>query len=361
MFSDVFSLAMIGFVSSALTALLIVVSKGWHGAWTLDHMPGVQKFHENDVPRIGGLAIFVGLLMIELVDALVLGASFEYLFLAGAIPFIFGLAEDLIKRVSVRARLLASVVGAGVFIALSGIYLNHLDIPGFDTLLAWAPMGIAFTLLAVSGMTNSINIIDGFHGLAAGTVIVILLGFAYVAHGSQDTELLTLCLLLVAVVTGFLVVNYPFGKIFLGDGGAFFLGFLIAQIAIMLPMRNPEVSPWVSLLICAYPVVEVLYSMGRRMRDKRPSGSPDDEHLHTLIKIKLIRRYFSFLSQVRRNAMVAPLIWVVVATLAVIASLWGDRQMVLVISFGLFVLAYHLMHRWLSDCETPFSGVESGN
>jgi UDP-N-acetylmuramyl pentapeptide phosphotransferase/UDP-N-acetylglucosamine-1-phosphate transferase len=361
MFSDFFGLAMIGFVSSALTALLIVVSKRWHGAWTLDHLPGVQKFHETDVPRIGGLAILVGLLMIELVDPLVLGTSFEHLFVAGAIPFIFGLAEDLIKRVSVRARLLASVVGAGVFIALSGTYLNHLDIPGFDTLLAWAPLGIAFTLLAVSGMTNSINIIDGFHGLAAGTVIVILLGFAYVAHGSQDTELLNLCLLLVAVVTGFLVVNYPFGKIFLGDGGAFFLGFLMAQIAIMLPMRNPEVSPWVSLLICAYPVVEVLYSMVRRIRENRPSGSPDDEHLHTLIKVKFIRAYFSQLSPNRRNALVAPLVWVIVATLVVIASLWSDRQMVLALSFGLFVLAYHLMHRWLSGRETTSSGVESGH
>jgi UDP-N-acetylmuramyl pentapeptide phosphotransferase/UDP-N-acetylglucosamine-1-phosphate transferase len=322
---------------------------------------GVQKFHENDVPRIGGLAIIVGLLMIELIDPLVLGASFEHLFVAGAIPFIFGFAEDLVKRVSIRARLFASVVGAGVFIALSGIYLNHLDIPGFDTLLAWAPVGIAFTLLAVSGMTNSINIIDGFHGLAAGTVIIILLGFAYVAHGSQDTELLNLCLLLVAVVAGFLVVNYPFGKIFLGDGGAFFLGFLLAQIAIMLPMRNPEVSPWVSLLICAYPVVEVLYSMVRRMREKRSSGSADDQHLHTLIKVKFIRAYFSQLSPNRRNALVAPLVWVMVATLVVIASLWSDRPMVLVLLFGLFVLAYHLMYRWLSGRETTSSGVESGN
>jgi UDP-N-acetylmuramyl pentapeptide phosphotransferase/UDP-N-acetylglucosamine-1-phosphate transferase len=188
-----------------------------------------------------------------------------------------------------------------------------------------------------------------------------LLGFAYVAHGSQDTELFNLCLLLVAVVTGFLVVNYPFGKIFLGDGGAFFLGFLIAQIAIMLPMRNPEVSPWGSLLICAYPVVEVVYSIVRRIRENRPSGSPDDEHLHTLVKVKFIRAKFSHLSQSRRNALVAPLIWVVVATLVIIAILWSDRQMVLVLSFGLFVLAYHLVHRWLLGRMMPAIGVESGN
>jgi UDP-N-acetylmuramyl pentapeptide phosphotransferase/UDP-N-acetylglucosamine-1-phosphate transferase len=210
-------------------------------------------------------------------------------------------------------------------------------------------------------MTNAINIIDGFHGLAAGTVIVILLGFAYVAHGSKDTELLNFSLLLAAVVAGFLIVNYPFGKIFLGDGGAFLLGFFVAQIAIMLPMRNPEVSPWVSLLICAYPVVEVLYSMSRRRREKRPSGSADDQHLHTLIKVKLIGRHFSQLSINRRNALVAPFVWVIVATLIVVASLWSDRLIVLVLSFGLFMLVYHLAHRWLLGREMPSSVVWSGN
>jgi UDP-N-acetylmuramyl pentapeptide phosphotransferase/UDP-N-acetylglucosamine-1-phosphate transferase len=361
MFLDFFGLAMIGFVSSALTALLIVVSKRWHGTWTLDSVPSVQKFHENDVPRIGGLSIIIGLLMIYFVDPLVFGAFFEHLFLASSIPFIFGLAEDLVKRVSVRARLLASVAGAGMFIALSGTYLNHLDIPGFDTLLAFAPVSIAFTLIAVSGMTNSINIIDGFHGLAAGTVILILLGFSYVAHDSQDTELFNLCLLLVAVLAGFLVVNYPFGNIFLGDGGAFFLGFMLAQIAIMLPMRNPEVSPWVSLLLCAYPVVEVLYSIGRRMCERRPLDSPDDEHLHTLIKVKLIRVYFSKLSLNRRNALVAPFVWVIVTILVAAACLWSAHKMVLVLSITLFVLAYHVMHYWLLNRKIPSMGVDSEN
>jgi UDP-N-acetylmuramyl pentapeptide phosphotransferase/UDP-N-acetylglucosamine-1-phosphate transferase len=336
-------------VSTALSALLIVMSKRWHGTWTLDHLPGVQKFHETDVPRIGGLAILVGLLMIELVDPLVLGASFEHLFLAGLIPYIFGLAEDLIKRVSVKARLLASVVGAGVFIALSGTYLNHLDIPGLYTLLAWAPVGIAFTLLAVSGMTNSINIIDGFHGLAVGTVLLMLLAFAYVAYGTQDTDLFNLAILLAAVSAGFMALNYPFGKIFIGDGGAYFLGFMVGQIAILLPMRNPEVSPWMCLLICAYPVVEVLYSMYRRIRNQKSSGAPDDQHLHTLIKTKIIRVYFPHLSQSRRNALVAPLIWILVAACGVVACKWGNSTSILVVCFGLFVLVYHLTYRLISS------------
>jgi UDP-N-acetylmuramyl pentapeptide phosphotransferase/UDP-N-acetylglucosamine-1-phosphate transferase len=256
---------------------------------------------------------------------------------------------------------MATGLGPIVFIALSGFYLNHLDIPVIDTWMVLAPVGMAFTVLAVCGVTNAINIIDGFHGLAIGVVILILLAFAYVAHGTQDTDLFNLAILLAAVSAGFMVLNYPFGKIFMGDGGAYFLGFMVGQIAILLPMRNPEVSPWVSLLICAYPVVEVLYSMYRRIRQKRSTGSPDDQHLHTLIKTKLIRTHFPNLSQNQRNALVAPLIWLAVGALVVVAILFSKHLSFLVLSFGAFVLVYHLTYRWLASIRTLSSKVESVN
>jgi UDP-N-acetylmuramyl pentapeptide phosphotransferase/UDP-N-acetylglucosamine-1-phosphate transferase len=295
------------------------------------------------------------------VNPIILGSSFEILFLAGFIPFLYGFMEDLFKNVSTSARLVATGLGPIVFIALSGTYLNHLDIPVIDTWMAWAPVGMVFSVFAVSGMTNSINIIDGFNGLAIGVVILILLAFSYVAYGTQDTDLFNLLILLAAVSAGFMLLNYPFGKIFMGDGGAYFLGFMVGQIAILLPMRNPELSPWVSLLICAYPVVEVLYSVYRRAFKKMSSGQPDDEHLHTLIKIKLIRVHFPNLPQYQRSALVAPLIWVMVAALGAVACVFGDNLPVLVISFSLFVLAYHFTYLWLVDRKTLPTEVESGN
>jgi UDP-N-acetylmuramyl pentapeptide phosphotransferase/UDP-N-acetylglucosamine-1-phosphate transferase len=346
---DIFSLSLIGFVSSALAGLAILLTKGWHMSWTMDNLHGVQKFHQTNVPRVGGVVILLGLLVIEWVDPIVLGSSFNYLFLAGLIPFLFGFWEDLFKNVSISVRLVANGLGPIVFIALSGLYLDHLDIPGIDAWMALAPVGMAFTVLAVCGVTNAINIIDGFHGLAIGTVILILLAFAYVAYGTQDTDLFNLAILLAAVSAGFMALNYPFGKIFIGDGGAYFLGFMVGQIAILLPMRNPEVSPWMCLLICAYPVVEVLYSMYRRIRNQKSSGAPDDQHLHTLIKTKIIRVYFPHLSQSRRNALVAPLIWILVAACGVVACKWGNSTSILVVCFGLFVLVYHLTYRLISS------------
>jgi UDP-N-acetylmuramyl pentapeptide phosphotransferase/UDP-N-acetylglucosamine-1-phosphate transferase len=293
-----------------------------------------------------------GLWVIEWIDPVVLGASFENLFVAGLIPFLFGFAEDLTKRVSVRARLLASASGAAVFIVLTGVYLNRLDIPGVDGLISWTAVAVAVTVFAVSGVTNAINIIDGFHGLAAGTVILILLAFGVVAHGMQDTELLNLCLLLACVMAGFLVINYPLGKIFLGDGGAYFVGFLVAEIAIMLPMRHPQLSPWVSLMICAYPVVEVLYSMFRRARDKRSSGAPDNQHLHTLIKTQWIRPRFPKLSANSRNALVSPYMWSLGLLPLLWAIVWVSSWGMLVLGFVGFVVLYHGIYNHLKQLQS---------
>ena len=138
------------------------------------------------------------------------------LIVAGMIPFYFGLSEDITKRVSVAKRLLATMVGALAAILLTNSYLNRLDIPGIDQLVAWWPVGVVLTMVAVSGVTNAVNILDGFNGLASGTVVVILSFFAAMAYQVQDVQLFALSLVLVGSVVGFMLLNYPLGKIFLG-------------------------------------------------------------------------------------------------------------------------------------------------
>lgn len=348
MSSNILNAGLIGFMASLLTGLIIMMTQRWHSRWTFDQDFGVQKFHQIQAPRIGGLSLLVGLLLIEWFDPMILGASFEYLIAASLIPFFFGLAEDVTKRVTVKSRLLASAAAPVVFIFLSGIYLARLDVTGLDFLLTFSPLAVVMTIFMVAGMTNAINIIDGFHGLASGTVILILIALGMVAHGAHDVELSQLCVLLICVIFGFFVFNYPFGKFFLGDGGAYFLGFLVAEIAILLPMRNPEVSPWVSLLICAYPVVEVLYSIARRHLDKRSSGSPDDQHLHTLIKTQWIRPSLPTWTVQQRNALVAPICWLVTVFLSLWAIIWQDTLWMLVLGMVVFVLCYHVSYRYLA-------------
>lgn len=339
--------AIIGGVVTLVLGVIIILTQGWHGHWTHDEHEGIQKFHSQPTPRIGGLAIVAGTFISGFVFDTELNVLILPLLISGLIPFFFGFREDITKRVSVRDRLLATMAGAIAAMILTGIYLDHLDVPGLDWLMSWWPIGALVTIVAISGVTNAINILDGFNGLASGTALIALIFFAYMAYQSDDLFLTILCVMLASCVLGFMLLNYPFGKIFLGDAGAYFVGFLVAWIALLLPMRNEEISPWASLLACAYPVVEVLYSMFRRMRAQFKAGEPDNLHLHTLIKTRLVRRHLVDLPTWAKNAMVAPSIWFCSACLGFVASLLMKDVLMLALAFLSFVIIYHLIYRFL--------------
>lgn len=137
---------------------------------------------------------------------------------------------------------------------LTGYSLTRLDIPQVDEGLRLVLVSVLFTSFAIGGVANAINIIGGFNGLAALTSMFALVGLGSIAGIVGDVGLFTAALLLAACVLGFFVLNWPLGMIFLGDGGAYFLGFGIAWIAVMLVQRNSGVSAFSALLICAHPI-----------------------------------------------------------------------------------------------------------
>jgi UDP-N-acetylmuramyl pentapeptide phosphotransferase/UDP-N-acetylglucosamine-1-phosphate transferase len=335
------------------SSVAIVATSKWHGAFSHDHSEGVQKFHTAPTPRIGGLAILIGLLAAW---ATLSGSEAHLLLgmmlLAGLPAFVMGFAEDLTKRVGVNARLLATIVSGIAAWFFTGYSLTHIDIWGIDALLLIPLLSVAFTAFAVGGVANSVNIIDGFNGLAGGTLAICFTAMGFIAHSVGDTELTTISLALVIVLAGFLVVNFPFGKLFLGDGGAYLLGFLLAWMAVMLPMRNPSVSVWAPLVICAYPFNETIYSMARRYLNKSNPGEPDSEHLHSLIKIKIIRRHFSSLPQSLRNGLVSPICWIGSAVSAVAAIMLYQRTDLLMIAWAISFGLYTLMYRYLIKLPT---------
>jgi len=342
------SSAIIGGLVTFVIGALIILTQCWHGRWTFDQHEGVQKFHSHPTPRIGGLAIVSGAFISGLILDSEVKALMLSLLISGLIPFFFGFREDVTKQVSVRDRFLATMAGAVAAMLLTGTYLDHLDVPGVDWLMAWWLVGALVTVVAISGVTNAINILDGFNGLASGSAMVILTFLGLMAYQSNDFLLMQMCLMLASSILGFMLLNYPFGKIFLGDAGAYFVGFLVAWLALLLPMRNEEISPWASLLVCAYPIVEVLYSMARRMRTKVKAGHPDNLHLHTLIKTRIVRRYFKVLPNWAKNALVAPAIWLCSAVLGFIASYYVSDVLMLAGLFAAFVLWYHVTYQFLA-------------
>src|SRR4029079_4005852 len=131
-----------------------------------------------------------------------------------------------------------------------GAIITRTDIPGVDTLILWAPAAVLLTIFVITGGANSVNIIDGFNGLASRCVSIMVLSLAYVAFQVHDPFVFTASLITAGAILGFFVWNFPAGLIFLGDGGAYLLGFVLAELSILLIHRNPAVSPLFPLLLC---------------------------------------------------------------------------------------------------------------
>ncbi|HWI83111.1 glycosyltransferase [Ramlibacter sp.] len=333
-------------------SLGLVLTKKHHGHLTLDSTIGVQKFHAEPTPRVGGIGIYLGLVLAwMLVRDRGVREILGVILAAGFVPLVCGLAEDLTKKVGVLPRLIATMLGGVVAWAISGVALNRLDVYGLDWLMTLTPVAVIFTAFAVGGVANAINIIDGFHGLASGTTIIALLALGSIAAQADDPQLAIACFMLAAAIGGFWLVNYPWGKLFMGDGGAYFSGFALAWLAVLLPVRNPEVSVWASLLVCAYPVIEVIYSMVRRYAKRQSPGEADSGHLHSLIKVNLVRPRLSAkgVDKSVRNAAVSPIVWAFTSVPAVLATVLFYQPALLGMALVGCALLYHIWYQHLAQ------------
>ena len=231
----------------------------------------------------------------------------------------------------------SGVLGWGI----TGISVTHADIWGLDWLLSFTFISVIFTAFVVSGAANSINIIDGFNGLTAGTSIIILSTFGFIARQVGDIPLAFTCFIILGAVLGFFVVNWPSGKIFLGDGGAYFLGFTLAWIAVLLPERNPSISPWTSLLIFSYPIIEVGFSIVRKsLREGYHPSQPDGVHLHMLANKRWARKIFSNFSKPIQNGLTSPFLWLYTLIPCLMAILTYHETWITIISFFISILCY---------------------
>jgi UDP-N-acetylmuramyl pentapeptide phosphotransferase/UDP-N-acetylglucosamine-1-phosphate transferase len=267
--------ATIAFVAS----VFLVLTKNWHGTFSLDPSDGIQKFHRHPTPRIGGIAIVFSIVV-----------AWVYL------------AEDLSKNVNATIRLSAALLSGLLGCWLTDHQISRVDVWGIDALLELGVFSVLFTMIAVAGVSNSINIIDGMNGLASFTAIFAYLGYAAIAAQIGDHHIVVISLFFAASLFGFLWVNWPMGKLFLGDGGSYFVGFTLAWIAIMLVERNSEVSAFSALLVCAYPITEVLFSIFRRSVKRLRPWQPDRLHLHSLMKQRYIRRWCHGAPRYMRNS-----------------------------------------------------------
>ncbi len=353
---------LIAFCSAALLTLLLVRSAKVHGRHTGDHdFAKPQGFHVVAVPRVGGLGVMLGMWAVALALAIkgqpTAARTLMLLLLAGLPAFLVGLVQDFTESITPRGRLLATCLSAGLAFVLLDAAIRYTSVPGLDWLVGFTFGSLAFSLFVVAGLAHAINIIDGFNGLASMCVMLMLGALAYVAYQVNDPLIGTLCLAAFGAVLGFFIWNYPFGLIFLGDGGAYFLGFLVSELAILLLVRNAEVSPLFPLLVVIYPVFETAFSIYRRgVLRGRPPTQPDGIHLHSLLYRRVMRWAVhgrSVRSLTHRNSMTSPVLWMLCMASAVPAMLFWNNTPVLGLLLVLFAIGYVLLYWSIVRFRSP--------
>ena len=346
-----------GMAASFALCVLLVLTQRWHGALTMDHMEGIQKFHTTPTPRIGGVPIVIGLVAAWGKAPEDVKHMITPILIAGLPAFIFGVLEDVTKRIGVVQRLLATMASGLLACWITDYSLTRVDIWGVDWLLSFTLVSALFTAFAVGGVANSINIIDGFNGLASTTSVLAFVGYAMIAWQVGDHSLAGVSLVCAACVWGFFWVNWPLGKIFLGDGGSYFIGFALAWVAVMLLERNPGVSAFAALVICVHPVTEVLFSIYRRKIKKTSPGHPDRLHFHSLVKQRYVRRWFPGYSSAARNSITGALIGGMTLTAALVAALVHSSPWLSAAAFAALALGYvtvyarMVRHHWCSPLQ----------
>lgn len=356
---------MITLITSLLTSFiltsLLVRFEHIHSNFTGDnHFSLPQKFHNTNISRVGGISIFVALVVSGIFRMLFedLGEHEVIFLVIASLPaFVVGLTEDLTKRVGIQTRLLGTAISA---IFAGYIFNNWITHSGFhfvDSLFLIPMFSILFTAFAVCGLANAYNIIDGFNGLACMAAVISLISISYVGFKVYDPIIFILGMAMIGAILGFFFWNYPKGRIFLGDGGAYLIGFWVAFLSVLLVERNSSVSPIFALLVNAYPIVETLFSVWRRkVLHKRHPGMADNMHLHSLIYRRVVRwdeHEKGRIVSTSANARTSPYLWTLHALAVIPASLLWTSSSLMLVFFVLFIFLYVLLYKKIIQFKVP--------
>lgn len=261
---------------------------------------GIQKSHEGFVPRIGGLVILVYSYLFVLINKFETYLLDWQVILGSLMIALVGTKEDLFGNVKPLYRFLIILFCSFLFI-LSLDSFPVVSVPVFEEFLNFRLIEIIFYVFALSALTNGINIIDGANGLAGLSLIAMFLGLIILGMIYSNYEIVIMCLSIIIPICVFLIFNFPFGKIFLGDAGAYWLGWILGVFIIKFFAKHPEISSWCAVVIVSYPIMEVLFSFIRKFLDNRSPFDADHKHIH-------IKLFFSINSSKENKHLISSLV-----------------------------------------------------
>ncbi|HZG74177.1 MAG TPA: MraY family glycosyltransferase, partial [Chondromyces sp.] len=285
--------------------------------------PNHRKVHQKIMPRLGGLAIYLSFLIgVFLIRP---DEPYTMAILAGSLVIIITGVLDDIKELSAKVKMAGQIIAALIVVVWGGVQVEFINLP-FGGQLEFGYLSIPLTILWIVGITNAINLIDGLDGLAAGVSSIALITMAGMAMIMGNGFVVIMATILLGSTLGFLVYNFHPAKIFMGDTGALFLGFMIAVFSLLGFKNITFISLIIPVIILGVPISDTFFAIIRRIVHKKPLSAPDKSHLHHC----LLRSGFSH----RQTVLIIYALAAMFGLAAVIfsqATLWGAILVVCVL------------------------------
>ncbi len=239
--------------------------------------PDARKVHKKPIPRMGGLAIYLGFVLAVLASMHV-NREIAGLLLGGTMILIVGIIDDMFQ-LSAKVKLLGQI-GAALVLVMFNIRIEWLTNP-FGEMLYVDYFSVPLTILWVVGLTNTVNLIDGLDGLAAGVSTIASITILLVALQQNFWTVAILTAALAGAALGFLQHNFNPAKIFMGDTGSMFLGFMLAAVSILGTVKSAAtIALVVPIMALGLPIMDTAFAIIRRYMNGRPIFKPDKGHLH---------------------------------------------------------------------------------
>lgn len=244
---------------------------------------GIQKIHSKKIiPRIGGLNSFLSLMLYAAIAALDSNYFLITLLFSLLILVIYSTKEDIAHNVTPHKRIFSIFISSFIFLIIyENLNLPIIDLPILGKILNIHVIAIGFFIFALVSLANGTNIIDGANGLSGMTILFQLISLLILAIKVSDTFIYENLIILIVFLIVFLIFNFPIGKLFLGDCGAYMWGWISGIMVILFYGRHPELPTWGAIVILIYPIIETIFSTIRKKFYENISPfTPDAYHLH---------------------------------------------------------------------------------
>jgi UDP-GlcNAc:undecaprenyl-phosphate/decaprenyl-phosphate GlcNAc-1-phosphate transferase len=307
------------------------------GSWLKDY-DAPQRIHDQETSRLGGLIMLLGVIALGLLsDNADTSALLLNFFIALSPLITLTLLEDFHINTNPIIRLAGLFLSACLVINLTQIALPVFSTPYLSLIFSLPYLNFGFYVLCIVALINGMNFIDGTNGNMSFTMLGIFSNLLFLGTISEDTEFIKITIIFMLPLLVFVIFNYPWGKIFAGDLGAYFYGAVAGFMLIYYFGKNPDISTWNAVLVVFYPTAEIIYSVLRKLLRKKSPFLPDRLHLH----IKLHSMFYKGTKKKRlSNSLVTIMLAIFWIAPAIILPVIYSSHVLLAISVFLLLFSY---------------------